>query len=71
MSGQTSSLEEEQAAARKAAVEAFDGDAELAESWLNQPIKAIGNEKPIDLMNSLERIRILRGIIKKLEHGFP
>ncbi|AKV96242.1 hypothetical protein ACP86_08775 [Marinobacter sp. CP1] len=67
MSGQTRSLEEEQAAARKAVIEAFDGDAELAESWLNQPIKAIGNEKPIDLMNSLERIRILRGLIKKLE----
>lgn len=71
MSGQTRSLEEEQAAARKAVIEAFDGDVELAKSWLNQPIQALGNEKPCDFMNSLERIRILKGIISKLEHGFP
>jgi len=64
-------LEEQRAAIRSAAIEAFDGDAKLAESWLNQPIRALGNEKPNDFMNSLERIRILSGIINKLEHGFP
>lgn len=70
MNDQTDS-QEEQRAAWNAAVEVFEGDAELAESWLNQPIKALGNEKPIDVMNSLERIRALRGIMNKLEHGFP
>jgi len=68
---QTNTLEEHRAAAREAAIEAFDGDVNLAECWLNQPIKVLGNERPIDFMNSLERIRILRGVIAKLEHGFP
>lgn len=67
----TSTLEEQRAAARKAAIEAFDGDAKLADCWLNQPIKVLGNERPIDFMNSLERIRILRSVIAKLEYGFP
>ncbi|MBK1872654.1 DUF2384 domain-containing protein [Marinobacter sp. 1-3A] len=43
------SLEEQRAVAWKASVEAFDGDSRLAESWLNEPIKALGNEKPINL----------------------
>jgi len=68
---QTNTLEEQGAAAREAAIEAFDGDVKLAEYWLNQPIKVLGNERPIDFMNSFERIRILRSVIAKLEHGFP
>jgi uncharacterized protein (DUF2384 family) len=68
---QINTLEEQRAAAREAAIEAFDGDAKLAECWLNQPIKVLGNERPIDFMDSLERIRILRSVIAKLEHGFP
>lgn len=71
MNGQIDSLEAQRAAAWEAVIEAFDGDVERAKSWLNQPIQALGNEKPCDFMNSLERIRILRGIISKLEHGFP
>lgn len=71
MKDQINTLEEQRAAAREAAIEAFDGDAKLAECWLNQPIKVLGNERPIDFMDSLERIRILRSVIAKLEHGFP
>lgn len=71
MKDQINTLEEQRAAAREAAIEAFDGDTKLAECWLNQPIKVLGNERPIDFMNSLERIRILRSVIAKLEHGFP
>jgi uncharacterized protein (DUF2384 family) len=67
----TKVLEEQRTAAWNAAIEAFDGDASLAESWMHQPIKVLRNEKPIDFMNSLERICILREIIAKLEHGFP
>lgn len=71
MKDQTNTLEEQRAAARDAAIEAFEGDVKRAECWLNQPIKVLGNERPIDFMNSLERIRILRSVIAKLEHGFP
>lgn len=71
MKDQTKTLEEQRAAAKDAAIEAFDGDVKLAECWLNQPLTVLGNEKPIDFMNSLERIQILRSVITKLEHGFP
>ena len=71
MKDQTNNLEEHRAAAKDAAIEAFDGDAKLAECWLKQPIKVLGNERPIDFMNSLERIRLLRSVIGKMEHGFP
>lgn len=71
MKDQNKTLNEQRAAAKEAAIEAFDGDVKLAERWLNQPIKVLSNERPIDFMNSVERIRILRGVIAKLEHGFP
>lgn len=71
MNDAASTLEEQRAAIRSAAIEAFDGDAILAESWLNEPIEILGNEKPVDFMDSLERIRILKGVIGRLEDGFP
>ena len=71
MKDQINTLEEQREAAREAAIEAFDGDVKLAECWLNEPIKVLGNERPIDFMDSLARIRILRSVIAKLEHGFP
>lgn len=71
MNDQTNILEEQRAAAWNAVVEAFDGDLKLAEAWLEQPIKVLGNEKPSDFMDSLVRIQILRSIVVRLEHGFP
>lgn len=71
MNDPSNTLEEQRAAIRRAAIEAFDGDATLAESWLNRPIEILGNEKPVDFMDSLERIRILKGVIGKLNGGFP
>jgi putative toxin-antitoxin system antitoxin component (TIGR02293 family) len=71
MNDPANTLDEQRAAIRSAAVEAFDGDATLAESWLNQPIEILGNQRPVDFMDSLERIRILQGVIGRLKDGFP
>jgi uncharacterized protein (DUF2384 family) len=71
MNDRINALEEQRAAAREAVIEAFDGDVKLAESWLHQPMKVLGNERPIDFMDSLERIQMLKSVIGKMEHGFP
>ncbi|MBU2953108.1 antitoxin Xre/MbcA/ParS toxin-binding domain-containing protein [Marinobacter sp. F3R08] len=71
MNDPANTLKEQRAAIRSAAVEAFDDDATLAESWLNQSIEILGNQRPVNFMDSLERIRILKGVIGRLEDGFP
>lgn len=71
MADRTYDLKEQRAAALKAVIDVFDGDSDLAEAWLDQPIKALDDKKPADYLNSVERIRTLRGVIKRLEHGFP
>ena len=52
-----------------AAVELFEGDQQAADAWLNQPLRAIGNEVPTVYMDSPERIETVRDIIGRLEHG--
>lgn len=52
-----------------AVVELFEGDKQAAESWLNQPLRAILYETPLEYMNSPEKIRTLREVIGRLEHG--
>lgn len=52
-----------------AAVELFEGDRQAAESWLNTPLRAIGNEKPSDYMDTPEKIYTLKNVIGRLEHG--
>ena len=71
MTKHSESLKKQQAEALDAAIAAFDGDSKHAESWLHQRIKALKDERPIDYMNSLERLKILRSVIAKLENGFP
>ena len=51
------------------AVDLFEGDRQLAETWLSNPLPAIGNEIPIDYINSPERAQQLLDIIGRLEHG--
>ncbi|MGO1463038.1 MAG: antitoxin Xre/MbcA/ParS toxin-binding domain-containing protein [Marinobacter sp.] len=52
-----------------AAVELFEGDQRAAKAWLNQPLRAIGNEVPALYMNSPEKIQEIRDIIGRLGHG--
>ena len=40
-----------------AAVELFEGDRRAAEAWLNQPLRAIGDEVPALYMDSPEKFR--------------
>ena len=52
-----------------AALALFEGDRQMAESWLSKPLPAIGNEIPTDYIDSPERAKQLLDIIGRLEHG--
>lgn len=47
----------------------FEGDAGAADAWLNRPLRAIGYDRPIDYMDSAEKIFIVLNVIGRLEHG--
>jgi len=52
-----------------AALELFEGDRQMAESWLSKPLAAIGNETPINYIDTPEHAHQLLDIIGRLEHG--
>ncbi|MCK0164942.1 antitoxin Xre/MbcA/ParS toxin-binding domain-containing protein [Marinobacter sp. S6332] len=69
MTDQQTELETLQAQVKSAAVELFEGDRQMAESWLSSPVPIIGNETPYNYMDSPERAKHLLGIINRFEHG--
>jgi putative toxin-antitoxin system antitoxin component (TIGR02293 family) len=51
------------------AVELFEGDKEQARQWLNEPVRALGNKKPADLVASETGAYEVLKLITRLEHG--
>jgi putative toxin-antitoxin system antitoxin component (TIGR02293 family) len=47
----------------------FEGDLGAADVWLNRPLRAIGYERPVDCMESAERVRTILDVIGRLELG--
>lgn len=57
---------------RKAATDLFAGDEQSADEWLNKPVKALNNRKPIDMTESDAELRVALDLIGRLQHGvFP
>lgn len=69
MNEQPSTIEEFRTEVVNAAVRLFEGDQQMAESWLSSPLPIIGNETPYNYMDSPERAKQLLGIINRFEHG--
>ena len=69
MTNQMTEVETLQARVKSAAVELFEGDRQMAESWLSSPLPIIGNETPNNYMDSPERAKQILGIINRFEHG--
>ena len=69
MTDQQAELETLQAQVKSAAVKLFEGDKQMAESWLSSPLPIIDNETPYTYMDSPERAKQLLGIINRFEHG--
>ena len=51
------------------AVELFDGDREGARQWLQTPIPALGDQRPLDLAKSEPGAREVEDLIGRIEHG--
>lgn len=52
-----------------AAAEAVWGGKESAQQWLHEPVPALGNEVPIDLMDTFEGRKWVREVLRKIETG--
>jgi len=47
----------------------FEGDPEEARRWLETPIPALGNQRPLDLVQTEPGAREVEDLIGRIEHG--
>ena len=47
----------------------FEDDHDAAVSWLNSPVKALGQEVPVELLKTEAGTRDILDLIERLEHG--
>ena len=52
-----------------AAVGLFDGNEKEALRWLRNPVKALGNKRPVDMLSNDADTQIVLNVIGRLEHG--
>ncbi|MGH8607945.1 MAG: type II RES/Xre toxin-antitoxin system antitoxin [Gammaproteobacteria bacterium] len=57
------------AAAYRSALQLFEGEAESARRWLNEPAKALGNNSPLQHLDTEAGAAEVRDLIGRLEHG--
>jgi uncharacterized protein (DUF2384 family) len=50
-------------------LELFDGDRATAGLWLSSPIRALGNQAPVALMDTEAGLLKVRNLIKEWEEG--
>lgn len=51
------------------AVALFEGDEEKARRWMRTPVRGLGNQTPLALLDTEAGSRIVRDVIGRLEHG--
>lgn len=52
-----------------AALELFEGDLEAARHWMSRPQRALGGERPLNLLTTELGTREVESLIGRLEHG--
>jgi len=52
-----------------AAIELFEGNEDKARSWLNKPVKGLGNKRPIDMAITSAETEATIDLIGRLEYG--
>ncbi|MGH8615251.1 MAG: antitoxin Xre/MbcA/ParS toxin-binding domain-containing protein [Gammaproteobacteria bacterium] len=57
------------AAAYRSALQLFEGEAESARRWLNEPAKALGGNSPLQHLDTEAGAAEVRDLIGRLEHG--
>lgn len=54
---------------KREALELFNGDENAAFKWLNTKLQILGNETPLEHSESVEGIKEVVNLIKRIEHG--
>lgn len=49
--------------------ELYEGDRATAELWLSSPIRVLGNQAPVTLMDTEAGLLKVRNLVKKWEEG--
>lgn len=57
------------AVAYRSALQLFEGEAESARRWLNEPAKALGGDSPLQHLDTEAGAAEVRDLIGRLEHG--
>lgn len=57
------------AAAYRSALQLFEGDADSARRWLNEPAKALGGDSPLQHLDTEAGAAEVHDLIGRLEHG--
>lgn len=52
-----------------AAEDLFEGDRHEAQHWLSNPIRGLGNRRPIDMLGTSAESQAVLDVIGRLEHG--
>jgi len=52
-----------------AVVDLFENDRKAAKQWLNNPIKGLGNKRPIEMLSTGAEAEAVLNLIGRLEHG--
>ncbi|RJG42454.1 type II RES/Xre toxin-antitoxin system antitoxin [Motilimonas pumila] len=53
----------------KAAIDLFEGNSEQAKLWLTQPVRGLGQRRPIDMLATSAETEAVMSLIGRLEHG--
>jgi len=53
----------------KAAIDLFEGDRERAVHWLSNPVRGLGDRRPVDMLATSAEVEAVLDLIGRLEHG--
>lgn len=57
------------AAVYKAALDLFEGDIEATRRWLVEPVRGLGNSRPLEMLATSAETQAVLDLIGRLEHG--
>ncbi|CAM3321829.1 type II RES/Xre toxin-antitoxin system antitoxin [Shewanella violacea] len=53
----------------KSALDLFEGEGDDATRWLRNPVRGLGNKRPIDMLSTSAETEAVLNLIGRLEHG--
>lgn len=57
------------AAVYKAALDLFEGNTEATRRWLAEPVRGLGNHRPLEMLGTSAEAQAVLDLIGRLEHG--